>query len=89
MHFVQVSWDGEPAAQSESRPPSPNRAKSRQDRRHEGDFGDLSQQGTTNPPHCECSLNGRGGLFIAVQKKELHGAVSGLLDGDTEPLKAK
>lgn len=52
-------------------------------------FGDLNQQGTINPPHCDRSQNGRGGLFFAVANKDLYHTVSDLMDGETEPVKAK
>jgi hypothetical protein len=52
-------------------------------------FGDLNQQGTINPPHCERSQNGRGGMFFVVENKDLFDSVSGLLEGESEPVKAK
>jgi len=52
-------------------------------------FGDLNQQGTINPPHCERSQNGRGGMFFVVDNKELFDSVTGLIAGESEPVKAK
>ena len=52
-------------------------------------FGDLNQQGTINPPKCERSQNGRGGLFFIVESKELFDTMTDLLDGESEPVKQK
>lgn len=52
-------------------------------------FGDLNQQGTINPPHCERSQNGRGGMFFVVENNDLFNTVTGLLAGESEPVKAK
>ena len=49
----------------------------------------LIQQGTINPPKCERSQNGRGGLFFIVESKELFDTMSDLLDGESEPVKQK
>ncbi len=57
--------------------------------KHYAIFGDLNQQGTINPPHCERSQNGRGGMFFVVENKDLFDTVTDLLDGETEPVKAK
>lgn len=57
--------------------------------KHYAIFGDLNQQGTINPPHCERSQNGRGGMFFVVENKDLFDTVTGLLDGESEPVKAK
>jgi hypothetical protein len=57
--------------------------------KHYAIFGDLNQQGTINPPHCERSQNGRGGLFFVVEDKDLFDTLSGLIEGESEPVKAK
>ena len=57
--------------------------------KHYAIFGDLNQQGTINPPHCERSQNGRGGMFFVVDDKDLFDTVTGLLDGESEPVKTK
>jgi hypothetical protein len=57
--------------------------------KHYAIFGDLNQQGTINPPKCDRSQNGRGGMFFVVENKELFDTVSGLLEGDSAPVKAK
>jgi hypothetical protein len=57
--------------------------------KHYAIFGDLNQQGTINPPNCDRSQNGRGGLFFVVENKDLFDSVSGLLEGESEPVKVK
>jgi hypothetical protein len=52
-------------------------------------FGDLNQQGTLNPPKCQRSQNGRGGLFFVVENRDLFDAMTDLLDGDSEPIRAR
>jgi len=50
-------------------------------------FGDLNQQGALNPPGCDRSQNGRGGLFFVIDNKPLHDSVADLIDGDTAPMR--
>jgi hypothetical protein len=57
--------------------------------KHYAIFGDLNQQGTINPPHCERSQNGRGGMLFVVQNEDLFTTLSKLVEGDSEPVKAK
>jgi hypothetical protein len=57
--------------------------------KHYAILGDLNQQGTINPPHCERSQNGRGGMFFVVENKDLFDTVSDLLEGESEPVKKK
>jgi hypothetical protein len=57
--------------------------------KHYAIFGDLNQQGTIYPPHCERSQNGRGGMFFVVQNEDLFSTLSKLVEGDSEPAKAK
>jgi hypothetical protein len=54
-------------------------------------FGDLNQQGTINPKKgkCDSSQNGRGGLFFVVENDKLFETLSGMLEGESEPFKAK
>jgi len=48
-------------------------------------FGDMNQQGSLVPPHCNSSQNGRGGLFFVHLNAALHQGVSALLAGKTAP----
>jgi len=57
--------------------------------KHYAIFGDLNQQGTINPPKCDRSQNGRGGMFFVVENKDLFDTLSDLVEGETEPVKAK
>ena len=59
--------------------------------KHYAIFGDLNQQGSINPVKgkCDSSQNGRGGMFFVVENNDLFDTVTGLLDGETEPVKAK
>jgi hypothetical protein len=58
---------------------------------HYAIFGDLNQQGTINPVKgaCDSSQNGRGGMFFVVKNDELFKTLSGMLEGEDEPFKAK
>lgn len=52
-------------------------------------FSDMNQQGTIEPPNCDQSQNGRGGLFFAVKNNTaLFDSLSEMLDGDIAPTKA-
>ena len=56
--------------------------------KHYAIFGDLNQQGTIDPPRCDRSQNGRGGLFFVVENKDLFDGVTRLIDGkDAAPKK--
>jgi hypothetical protein len=46
-------------------------------------FGDMNQQGSLSGPNCKSSQNGRGGLFYALDNKELSDSVSALISGKT------
>lgn len=48
-------------------------------------FGDLNQQGRLTSK-CDSSQNGRGGLFFVIENRQLHGAMTQLLAGETAPL---
>jgi hypothetical protein len=50
-------------------------------------FGDMNQQGALRPPGCDKSQNGRGGLFFAVDTKDLFESVRELIDGETASTK--
>jgi hypothetical protein len=50
-------------------------------------FGDLNQQGALNPPGCDRSQNGRGGLFFVIDNKALRDSVGDLIEGETAPMK--
>lgn len=52
-------------------------------------FGDLNQQGAINPPHCERSQDGRDGMFFVVENNDPFNTVTGLLEGESEMVKAK
>jgi hypothetical protein len=58
--------------------------------KHYAIFGDLNQQGTIDPPRCDRSQNGRGGLFFVVENKDLFDGVTALIDGkDAAPKPTK
>ena len=46
-------------------------------------FGDMNQQGSLDPPKCNSSQNGRGGLFYVVDDPQLAASVASLLKGDS------
>jgi hypothetical protein len=57
--------------------------------KHYAIFGDLNQQGTINPPHCDRSQNGRGGMFFVVENEDPFDSLSKLVEGESEPVKVK
>lgn len=50
-------------------------------------FGDLNQQGALSGDKCSSSQNGRGGTFYILKNKALFKSVTGLIAGETAPLK--
>ena len=51
-------------------------------------FGDLDRR-RINPPHCERGQNGRDGMFFVVENNDPFNTVTGLLEGESEMVKAK
>lgn len=48
-------------------------------------FGDMNQQGSLSGPSCKSSQNGRGGMFYAIDNKDLSDSVTALIKGKTAP----
>ncbi len=46
-------------------------------------FGDMNQEGTLSASPCAIKQNARGGLFFAVDAKDLHDSVASLIAGTT------